>query len=189
MGSWSRQLHVGLLDARLPTSSHRHIILDDRVRHIITLDKVKGLLADELHVEHILVERLASTVLSHATTILAILVCIGRTSSLLDSFIYPCIWDTRLPLGSSDLPASLAVQFVAEQYHFLAPVFTPRLFADWRAETILPFFLDEQIPSADGGFSTLHKIGIIPELQHIVSMDQDPKLVCLNLPFPRQSIY
>jgi hypothetical protein len=166
--SWSRQLHHDLLAAKRPTASHRPIIPEEAVRAIVTIERVRGLLVNELHVEAMLVEPHAAVVADQAAKVLAILVCIGRTSALLDCFIFPGLGDAQLPLSSSDLPPSFAHQFVAEQHHFIAPVFVLGLFADWKPETVLPFVLDEPIGAADGGFSTLYKIEIMPSFQRLV---------------------
>jgi serine/threonine protein kinase len=168
MSSWSRQFHLELLDARTITSSQRHIIPEDRVRLILTAERVQSLLVDEFHIEPALAEQLAAVVVNHAAKVLAILVCIGRTSSLLNHFIYPQFWDAKLPFDRSNLPSVFAEQFLTEQHHFLAPVFVPRLFADWKPETILPFVYDEAIGDTHGSFSTLHKIEIIPQFQKLV---------------------
>ena len=179
MSSWYRQLHLELLEARIPTSSHRHIITQDKIRLILTPERVRSLLVDDLHVEPVLADQHTTTVLDHAVTILAILVCIGRTSSLLDYFIFPRRWDTKLPLGRSELPALFVDQFLAEQHHFLAPTFVSGLFADWGPETILPFALDEPIGDAQGSFSTVHKIEVIAQFQKLVEYDRQTTPVCL----------
>jgi hypothetical protein len=158
--------------ARIPTSTHRHLILDDSISSILSRDRIHGLLQYDLHLEFYKVEKYTDLVCERATKVLSILICIGQVSALVDNFLHRELFDSRLPLAPSDLPEGFCQAFVDEQQHFLAPVFANGVFRDWKSEVILPFSLDQPIDETVGSFASLHEIEIIPEFQRLI---EEPK--------------
>jgi hypothetical protein len=159
--------------ARIPTSSHRHLIVDDTISHILSRDRIRGLLRYELHLEFYKVEQYTDLVYERATKVLSILICIGHVGALIDHFLHPELFDNRLPLALPDLPEEFCQAFIDEQQHFLAPVFTDGSFRDWRSDVILPFSLDQPIDDAIGSFASVHKIEIIPGFQKLIEEPKD----------------
>jgi hypothetical protein len=159
--------------ARIPTSSHRHLISDEIIEQILLRDRIHNLLQYELHLEFHKVDQYTDLVYMRATKILSILICIGHTAALIDRFLHPEIFDSRLPLTSSDLPGEFCQAFLDEQQHFLAPTITNGIFKDWKSDVILPFSFDEPIDEAVGSFASVHKIQFVPGFQKLVEEPRD----------------
>jgi hypothetical protein len=154
-------------DARISTSCHRHIFTDEQIATILTPDRVRGLLQDEVAPELHLLDKYTSLVSEKATKILSILIHIGRVSHMLSHFVQLQIWDTRLPLDAASLPAAIASSFREEQVHFLAPKIELNSFYEWPGSTILPFNLDEPITDGEGSFGRVYRITIVPQYQKL----------------------
>ena len=167
----SRDLHLAFLSARVETSSYRYIITEDQIRQILTPRRIRDLLVFELDIETSLALQYVNTVNLRASKVLAILICIGQVQALLDHFVYPEVWDDRLPLSRAELCTAFSAEFVSEQQNFLAPVFQTGLFKDWKPEVILPFSVDEPITDGEGSFASVHKIKIIPAFQKLVPIE------------------
>lgn len=162
-----------LRKARIPTSSHRHLISDDAVQRILSRGRILHLLQQELCVEFYRVEQYTDLVCARATKVLSILICIGRVAALINHFLQREIFDHRLPLTSSDLPEEFGPAFLDEQLHFLAPIFASDLFKELKSEVILPFSLDEPVDEAVGSFASIYKIQFVPGYQKLAEEPKD----------------